>query len=154
MMWRGWDEEGAAAPAAPPPPRLVRLLQAPPRNGRWSLDNVRIVREITDAFAENRIDDRILDQYFAPDFEHVVNGRRTDLRGYSDHLARYMREYERFRIADREEPIAAGDKVVTAYTLEGQKRDGETEEMAVMAIWQLENGRVKSLHEVDAPVEH
>ena len=118
------------------------------------MDNVRIVREITDAFAENRIDDRILDRYFAPDFEHVVNGRRTDLRGYSDHLARYMRDYERFRISDREEPIAADDKVVTAYTLEGKKRDGGTEEMAVMAIWQLENGKVKSLHEVDAPVEH
>ncbi len=118
------------------------------------MDNVRIVNEITDAFAENRIDDRILDRYFARDFEHVVNGRRTDLRGYSDRLARYMRDYERFRISDRDEPIAADDKVVTAYTLEGRKRGGGTEEMAVMAIWQLEDGKVKSLHEVDAPVEH
>ena len=118
------------------------------------MDNVRIVNEITDAFAENRIDDRILDRYFARDFEHVVNGRRTDLRGYSDRLARYMRDYERFRISDRDEPIAADDKVVTAYTLEGKKRGGGTEEMAVMAIWQLEDGKVKSLHEVDAPVEH
>ena len=117
------------------------------------MDNVRIVSEITDAFAENRLDDRILDRYFAPDFEHVANGRRTDLRGYSDHLARYMRDYERFRISDREEPIAAGDKVVTSYTLEGRKRDGGTEEMAVMAIWRLEDGKVKSLHEVDGPVE-
>lgn len=118
------------------------------------MDNVRIVREITDAFAENRIDDRILSRYFAPDFEHVVNGRRTDLRGYSDRLDRYMRDYERFRISDLDEPIAADDKVVTSYTLEGEKRDGETEELAVMAIWRLADGKVKSLHEVDAPREH
>jgi len=120
---------------------------------RWSLDNVRIVKEITDAFAGNRIDDRILSQYFAPDFEHVVNGRRSDLRGYSEHLARYMREYERFRISELDEPIAADDRVVTSYTLVGEKRDGGKEEMAIMAIWRLEDGKVKSLHEVDAPVE-
>lgn len=118
------------------------------------MDNVQIVKQITDAFAENRIDDRILSQYFAPDFEHVVNGRRSDLRGYADHLARYMRDYERFRISEIDEPFAADDKVVTSYTLEGEKRDGEKEEMAVMAIWRLEDGKVKSLHEVDAPLEH
>ena len=118
------------------------------------MDNMEIVREITDAFAENRVDDRILSRYFAPDFEHVVNGRRTDLRGYSDRLARYMRDYERFRITELDEPFAAGDKVVTSYTLEGKKRGGGTEELAVMAIWRLEDGKVKSLHEVDAPREH
>jgi len=113
-----------------------------------------IVREITDAFAENRMDDRVLSRYFASDFEHVVNGRRSDLRGYSDRLSRYMRDYERFRITDLDEPFAADDKVVTSYTLEGKKRSGETEELAVMAIWRLEDGKVKSLHEVDAPREH
>lgn len=118
------------------------------------MENVRIVREITDAFAENRIDDQILSRYFDPDFEHVVNGRRSDLRGYSDHLAQYMRDYERFRISDLDEPFGADDKVVTSYTLEGEKRDGGKEEMAVMAIWRLEDGKVKSLHEVDAPREH
>jgi len=117
------------------------------------LDNVRIVNEITDAFAENRLDDRVLSRYFAQDFEHVANGRRTDLRGYSDHLARYMRDYEHFRISDREEPIAADDKVVTAYTIAGQKRGGGTVDKAVMAIWRVEDGKVKSLHEVDAPIE-
>ncbi len=83
----------------------------------------------------------------------MVNGRRSDLRGYSEHLGRYMREYERFRISELDEPIAADDRVVTSYTLEGEKRNGEKEEMAVMAIWRLEDGKVKSLHEVDAPVE-
>ena len=118
------------------------------------MDNVKIVKEITDAFAENRIDDRVLSRYFTPDFEHMVNGRRNDLRGYSDHLARYLREYERFRISDLDEPFAAGDRVVTSYILEAEKRNGETEEMSVMAIWRLADGKVKSLHEVDAPREH
>src|SRR5690606_29291236 len=83
----------------------------------------------------------------------VVNGRRSDLRGYSEHLGRSMPEYARFRISGLDEPIAADDRVVTSYALEGEKRNGEKEEMAVMAIWRLEDGKVKSLHEVDAPVE-
>lgn len=118
------------------------------------MDNVRIVKEITDAFVENRLDGQVLARYFTPDFEHVVNGRHTDLKGYADHLAGYMRDYERFGIPARDELFAAGDKVVSAYTLEAEKRNGEKEEMAVMAIWRLADGKVKSLREVDAPREH
>src|SRR5690606_1649759 len=114
-------------------PRL-RPTPGPPiaflaHSRRWNVDNMEIVREITDAFAENRMDDRVLSRYFASDFEHVVNGRRSDLRGYSDRLSRYMQDYERFRITDLDEPFAADDKVVTSYTLEGKKRSGETEEL-------------------------
>lgn len=84
----------------------------------------------------------------------MVNGRHNDLRGYSDHLARYMRDYQRFRISELDVPFAADDKVVTSYILEAEKRNGETDEMSVMAIWRLANGKVMSLHEVDAPREH
>ncbi len=117
------------------------------------MDNVQIVKEITDAFCENRIDDQVLARYFAPNFEHVANGRHTNLQGYSHHLADYKGEYTRFRIPARDELFAAGDKVVASSTLEAQKRSGETHEMSIMAIWRLVDGKVTSLREVDAASE-
>ena len=117
------------------------------------MDNVEIVKEITNAFCENRFDDRVLSRYFSADFEHVANGKHTDLRGYSDHLADYMSQYSQFRIPDWDELFAVGDKVVASYTLEAQKRSGDIDEFAVMAIWELADGKVTSLREVDAVSE-
>ncbi|MGH7461374.1 MAG: hypothetical protein ACREMA_10140, partial [Longimicrobiales bacterium] len=39
------------------------------------MDNVQIVKEITQAFCENRLNEQVLSRYFSPDFEHVANGR-------------------------------------------------------------------------------
>ena len=89
------------------------------------MDNVQIVKDITNAFCENKLDDKVLEQYFAKDFEHVVNGRHTDLKGYAEHLADYMREYRRFRIPAWDELFAAGDRVVSSYTLQAERPNGE-----------------------------
>lgn len=76
----------------------------------------------------------------------MISGRRGDLRSYSTHLARYVCGYERFRIIRLDEPFAANVKVVTEYTLEVKKRNRETGEMAVIAIWRLEGGKARSRH--------
>jgi ketosteroid isomerase-like protein len=114
------------------------------------MDNLEIVREVTDAFCQNRLDQRALETYFAPDFQHVANGKTTDLRGYSQRLDTYMKDYDRFRIPAWDELFAAGDKVVTSYTLEGEKKSGGRDTMNVMAVWRLSDGKIASLREVDA----
>ena len=39
----------------------------------------------------NKLDQQIIAKYFAPEFEHIGNGSRTNLKGYAEHLAEYMR---------------------------------------------------------------
>jgi ketosteroid isomerase-like protein len=116
------------------------------------MDNIEIVKEITNALCENKHDQQILTQYFAPGFEHIANGRRTNLEGYAKHLASYMSTYKSFSITAWDDIFAAGDKVVASYTLEGKADAGERERVAVMAIWRLSDGKVVSLREVDAPL--
>ena len=64
-----------------------------------------------------------------------------------------MREYRRLRIPAWDELFAAGDRVVSAYTLEAERPNGEKEEMEVMAVWRIQGGKVGSLREVDVPHE-
>ena len=98
----------------------------------------------------NKLDQQIIAKYFAPEFEHIGNGSRTNLTGYSEHLAEYMLEYKGFRIPNWDELFSAGDKVVTSYTLEGETVTGKQDRSVVIAIWRLANGKVVSLREVDA----
>ena len=114
------------------------------------MNNIQIVKEITNAFCENRDDQQILAKYFARNFEHATNGQHTDLKGYSEHLAGYMRKFKKFRVLAWDELFQADDKVVASYTLEGEMDAGGKEQIVVMAIWRLANGKVVSLREVDA----
>jgi ketosteroid isomerase-like protein len=114
------------------------------------MNNTEIVQEITNAFCENRLDQQTLAKYFAQNFEHTANDRRTDLKGYSEHLANYMREYKKFRLRGWDELFSAGDKVIASYTLEAEKDTGGQDQLVVMAIWRLADGKVVSLREVDA----
>jgi ketosteroid isomerase-like protein len=117
---------------------------------RDDMSNLELVREITDAFCSNRLDQEVLGKYFARDFKHVANGRETDLAGYSAHLAEYGSTYKHFRIPDWDELFESGDKVVASYTLEGETQSGEKQNMSVMAVWRIKGGKVASLREVDA----
>lgn len=117
------------------------------------MDNLEIVKKITDAFCENRLDQQILEQYFAPHFKHVANDRQSDLNEYSKRLADYADQYKSFEIPKWNELFAAGDKVVASYTLEGETQTGKKDKLAVMAVWQLANGKVESLREVDAAIQ-
>jgi len=116
------------------------------------MENTQIVKEITQALCEKKKDNQFLSKYFAPEFEHIWNGSRTDLKGYSEHRAEYMRNYKRFRIPNYDELFSAGDKVVTSYTLEAETGIGKQERSAVMAVWRRSNGKVVSLRWVDAPL--
>lgn len=113
------------------------------------MSNLDLVREITARFQDNDHDEAALAEYFSPDFVHWANGRQSDLAGYTAHLERYERDYERFTIPSWDEAFEAGDKVVVAYTLEATRQDGGTERMSVMAIWRFEDGKVAALREVD-----
>ena len=116
------------------------------------MTNVDLVREITDLFSRNKRDKDALAQYFSSDFQHWANGKRSDLGGYAAHLAKYGEAYEGFTIPQWDELFAADDKVVASYALEGKKKGGGTDRMAVMAIWRFKDGKVVSLREVDAPL--
>jgi hypothetical protein len=116
------------------------------------MDNVAIVKEITNRFCENSGDEEVLRQYFAPGFEHIANGARSDLSGYAAHLSSYGKKYRRFRIPAWDEAFAADDRVVVSYILEAEKSDGSRDRIAVIAIWRLKDGKVVALREVDAPV--
>jgi hypothetical protein len=116
------------------------------------MDNTALVKEITNAFCENGNDPAVVQKYFAPNFVHVGNGKRSDLSAYLARLAEYQRRYTRFRIAAWDELFTVDDKVVVSYTLEAEKGAGPPDRMAVMAIWQLKDGKVIALREVDALV--
>ena len=113
------------------------------------MSNLDLVKEITARFEKNTHDQAVLEKYFSPDFVHWANGKRSDLQGYSAHLARYEREYKGFTIPTWDEGFEAGDKVVVAYTLEATRKDGGVERIPVMAIWRIQDGKVISLREVD-----
>ncbi len=113
------------------------------------MSNVDLVKEITGQFARNTDDRAVLDKYFAPEFVHWANGHRGDLRSYAAHLSQYRKAYERFEIPSWDELFAAGDRVVAAYTLQAKKKDGEVEKIPVIAVWQIEGGKVTSLREVE-----
>jgi ketosteroid isomerase-like protein len=114
------------------------------------MDNVAIVKEILSRLCENLQDQEVLRNYFAPQFEHIANGVRSDLSGYGAHLANFAKRYPRVRIPAWDEAFAAEDKVVLAYTLEATKSDGSTDRIPVMMIWRLKDGKVVALREVDA----
>jgi hypothetical protein len=116
------------------------------------MENVAIVKEITNRFCENIQDEAVLRQYFAPEFVHVANGVRSDLSGYATRPAAYGKKYRRYRIPAWDEAFAADDKVVVSYTLEAEKADGPPDKLAVIAIWHLKDGKVVALREVDAQV--
>ncbi len=114
------------------------------------MSNIEIIKEVTDAFLQNRYDLEILDKYFAPDFERTANGQRSDLKGYAAHLTDYMRDYISLSTPEWDELFAADDKVVCAYTFEGKRRDGTQERLAVIAIWRIRDGKIVALREVGA----
>jgi ketosteroid isomerase-like protein len=114
------------------------------------MSNLELVKEITTAFCDNRLDQQTLSKYFARDFKHFANGHETDLAGYSAHLAKYGSDFKRFKIPAWDELFESGDKVVASYTLEGETPAGEKRNTAVMAVWRIEAGKVASLREVDA----
>lgn len=116
------------------------------------MDNIKIVKAITNSFCENRYDEKTLSEYFAPDFKHTANGIESGLKGYSEHLGKYAGKYENFKVENWDELFAAGDRVVASYTLSGNKKDGSKDKTAVMAIWNFANGKVTALREVDAAV--
>jgi SnoaL-like domain len=91
----------------------------------------------------------VLDKYFAPDFVHWANGRRSDLQGYAARLASYRESYKDFNIPAWDEAFEAGEKVVVAYTLEASKKAGGVERIPVMAVWSVQGGKVTSLREVE-----
>lgn len=117
------------------------------------MNNVEIVKKVTHAFCENRLDQQVLRQYFAPTFKHVANGRQSDLKEYSKRLASYTEGYKSLEIPKWDELFAADDKVVASYTLEAETEAGKKEKLAIMAVWTLANGKVESLREVDAASE-
>lgn len=120
--------------------------------GEVGVSNIDLVKEITEALARNTNDREVLERYFAPDFKHWANGSRSDLKGYATHLAGYQLRYESFRIPAWDELFEADDRVVAAYVLKAEDKDGATTRLAVIAIWRLKDGKVISLREVDTPV--
>lgn len=114
------------------------------------MSNLDRVKEITDAFARNADDRQVLDRFFAPDFEHWANGRKSDLEGYATRLQNYRSRYEGFRMPAWDELFEADDRVVAAYVLEAKSKDGTVTHVPVIAIWRFKDDKVVALREVDA----
>jgi hypothetical protein len=115
------------------------------------MSTVDFIRDITYKMCDRDFDLDLVESTFADDFVHHGNGATTDKAGY---LARGQEYREQFASIDRpqfDELFAIDDRVVVAYTLALQRRDGSTERMAVMAIWTVVDGKVTALREVDAP---
>ena len=70
-------------------------------------------------------------------------GRKEKVRqyAYKAHPAKYTRKYVNFRTHKWDEAFEAGDRVVGAYTPVGERKDGRQEKIAVMATWQLADGK-------------
>jgi ketosteroid isomerase-like protein len=117
------------------------------------VDAVEFVRDITFKMCDRDFDLDLVESTFTDDFVHHANGVRSDKAGY---LARGREYRDQFASIDRpefDELLAAGDRMVVAYTLNLHRQDGSDERMAVMAIWTVADGQVTALREVDAPAE-
>jgi 2-polyprenyl-6-methoxyphenol hydroxylase-like FAD-dependent oxidoreductase len=120
------------------------------RTKERGMDPVDLIRDVTYKMCDRDFDLDLVESTFADDFVHHGNGAATDKAGYLARGRDYRERYERIDRPEFDELFAAGDRVVTAYTLTLHQRGGDRERMAVMAIWTLADGKVTALREVDA----
>jgi ketosteroid isomerase-like protein len=115
------------------------------------MDPVEFVRDITYKMCDRDFDLDLVESTFADDFVHHGNGATTDKPGYLTRGREYREQFAGIDRPEFDELFAIDDRVVVAYTLRLHRRDGETERMAVMAVWTVADGKVTALREVDAP---
>jgi ketosteroid isomerase-like protein len=109
------------------------------------------VRDIVQKMCDHDFDLDLVESTFTDDFVYHVNGVQTDKAGYLARGRDYRKRYATIDRPEFDELFAAGDRVVTAYTLTMHRRDGSDERMAVLAIWTAADGKVQALREVDGP---
>ncbi|MGE5637013.1 MAG: nuclear transport factor 2 family protein [Nocardioidaceae bacterium] len=115
------------------------------------MDAAELVRDITFKMCDHDFDLDLVKSTFSDDFVHNANGATSDKAGYLARGHEYRDQYASIDRPEFDELFAVGDRVVAAYTLRLERKDGSAERMAVMAIWTLADGKVTALREVDAP---
>jgi ketosteroid isomerase-like protein len=117
------------------------------------MDNVEYVRDITDRMADRDFDLDLVQREFADDFVHHANGVTADKATYLRRGQAYRERYVRIDRPTFDELVAVGaDRVLAAYTLQLTEHGGQTDRVAVMALWTIRDGKVAALREVDGPV--
>jgi ketosteroid isomerase-like protein len=116
------------------------------------MGNADQIREITYRMCDKDFDLGLVEDQFTEDFVHTANGQTADKAGYLRRGREYRESFERIDRPEFDELIEIDDRVLVAYTLNLQRRDGGEQRMAVMAIWTLRDGKVSALREVDAEI--
>jgi hypothetical protein len=100
------------------------------------MDNVAYVQEITGRMADRDFDLDLVESDFTDDFVHHANGVTADKATYLARGRSYRERYER----------------IHRPAFEVLERGGNTDRIAVMALWTIRDGKVAALREVDAAV--
>ncbi|MGI9388348.1 MAG: nuclear transport factor 2 family protein [Methyloligellaceae bacterium] len=116
------------------------------------MSDVEIIKRVTNELCKNDHDAAVLEQYFAPEFTFWSNGQQGDLSEFSARMVEYGKNYKNMTIPNWDELFATDHRVVVSYIFEAHKHDGATNRSAVMAIWQLRDGKIVALRQVLAGV--
>lgn len=108
-----------------------------------------------DEIVDNDIpyDDSTVEKFWTPDSQMITNGA-VRFEGY-EQLNKHWRDLKgHFQSFTLHRPFRqyfeSGDKVVTEYLLTGVTQAGDPGECQVMAVFTMEDGRVKAMNEVAA----
>ena len=126
-----------------------KLTQADPGEFVSLADDV---QEITYRMCDHDFDIDLVESRFDDAFIHHANGAKSDKAGYIARGREYRAQFESIERPVFYELVELdGGRVLVAYTLTLHRTDGDTQRMAVMAVWTLTNGKVTALREIDAP---
>ena len=115
------------------------------------MDEVNFVKKMTEDLCKNNQHEEVFQRDFAPDFTYWTNGEEGNLTDLASRLTSYRETYEHLGISHWDMIFATERGVVVSYIFESKEKGAEMVRTAVMAIWEVKDGRISSLREVLGP---
>ena len=115
------------------------------------MHDIELVKNMTEELCKNDRHKEVLQRDFAQDFTYWTNGEEGDLAQLAARLVKYKNAYEYMGIPHWDMIFATDRGVVVSYMFESREKGGDTVRTAVMAIWEVKDGKIFSLREVLGP---
>ena len=115
------------------------------------MNDVDLVRKMTEELCQNDHHEEVLERHIAPDFTYWTNGEEGDLAELASRLVSYRNTYESLGVSNWDMIFATDRGVVVSYIFESKEKGADTVRTAVMAIWGVKDGKITSLREVLGP---
>ena len=115
------------------------------------MTDVDLVRKMTEELCQNDHHEEVLERHFAPDFTYWTNGEEGDMAKLASRLVSYRNIFEYLGVSHWDMIFSTDRGVIVSYIFESKEKGKETVRTAVMAIWEVHNGKITSLREVLGP---